>query len=81
MYKRVSTQEVMAFCEKHNVNFDWILGGDLAGLPRMTREHRDQAGGRPEKKWVDFLRVALETIPPHHRRAVIGAVMKVAEQP
>jgi hypothetical protein len=70
----------MAFCEKHNVSYDWILGGDLAGLQRMTRAHWDQAGGRPEKKWVDFLRVALETIPPHHRRAVIGVVMKAAEQ-
>jgi hypothetical protein len=38
MYKRVNTRDVMVFCEKHKVSFDWILGGDLAGLQRMTRE-------------------------------------------
>lgn len=80
MYKRPNIQDIGVFCEKHNVSYDWILGGELAGLQRMTREHRDQAGGRPEKKWVDFLRVALETIPPQQRRAVIGVVMNTAVQ-
>jgi hypothetical protein len=46
----------------------------------MTREYKDQAGGRPEGKWINFLRVAIETIPPQQRRAVIGVVMKTAEQ-
>jgi len=80
MYKRVSTPAVMVFCEKHNVIFDWILAGDLAGLQRMTREHKDQVGGRPESKWVNFLRVALETIPPDQRRATIEVVMKTEER-
>ena len=68
------------FCEKHNVSYDWLLGGELAGLQRMTREHKDRAGG-PEGKWINFLRVALETIPPQHRRAAIDGAMKIAEQP
>jgi hypothetical protein len=40
MYKRPSTPDVMVFCEKHNVNFDWILCGDLKGLQRMTSERK-----------------------------------------
>ena len=81
MYKRPNVRDIGVFCEKHKVSYDWILGGDLAGLQRMTREHKDQAGGRPEGKWINFLRVALETIPQHQRCAVIGIVMKTAEQP
>jgi hypothetical protein len=38
MYKRINTRDVMAFCEKHKVSFDWLLCGDLRGLHRMTRE-------------------------------------------
>jgi hypothetical protein len=36
MYKRVSTRDVMVFCEKHKVSYDWLLAGDLKGLQRMT---------------------------------------------
>jgi hypothetical protein len=32
MYKRVRTLDVGVFCEKHNVSYDWLLGGDLVGL-------------------------------------------------
>src|SRR5665647_3837728 len=38
MYKRISTRDVMLFCEKHKVSYDWLLCGDLRGLQRMTRE-------------------------------------------
>ena len=38
MYKRISTPDVMVFCEKHKVNYDWLLCGDLKGLQRMKRE-------------------------------------------
>jgi hypothetical protein len=40
MYKRPSTPDIMEFCEKHKVSFDWILGGDLRGLQRMTSERK-----------------------------------------
>jgi hypothetical protein len=63
MYKRINTRDVMAFCEKHRVSYDWLLCGDLGGLRRMMREHKAQAGG-PNDKWVMFLRAALEAIPP-----------------
>jgi hypothetical protein len=81
MYKRPNLQDIGVFCEKHNVSYDWILGGELPGLQQMTREYKNQAGGRPEAKWVNFLRVAIDTIPPRQRRAAIDAVMKTAEQP
>ncbi len=38
MYKRISNRDVMPFCKKHKVSFDWLLCGDLRGLQRMTRE-------------------------------------------
>jgi hypothetical protein len=38
MYKRINTRDVMLFCEKHKVSFDWLLCGDLRGLQRMTRQ-------------------------------------------
>jgi hypothetical protein len=83
MYKRPNIHDIGVFCEKHNVSFDWILGGVLAGLQQMTREHKDRAGGRADAKWVNFLRVAIETIPPNQHRAAIEAVIgiPIAEQP
>jgi hypothetical protein len=36
MYKRINMRDVMAFCEKHKVSYDWLLCGDLKGLHRMT---------------------------------------------
>src|SRR5690348_14663773 len=38
MYKRISTRDIMVFCEKHKVSYDWLLCGDLRGLQRMTQE-------------------------------------------
>jgi hypothetical protein len=40
MYKRISTPDVMKFCEKHKVSYDWLLCGDLKGLQRMTSERK-----------------------------------------
>jgi hypothetical protein len=78
MYKRPNIQDIGVFCEKHGISYDWILGGELSGLQRMTREYKDRVGGRPEAKWVNFLRVAIETIPPpNQRRAAIEAVIGI----
>ena len=35
MYKRINTYDIMVFCEKHKVSYDWLLCGDLKGLHRM----------------------------------------------
>ncbi len=34
MHKRILTQHVMAFCEKHKVSDDWLLCGDLQACAR-----------------------------------------------
>jgi hypothetical protein len=79
MYKRINTRDIMVFCEKHNVSYDWLLAGDLVGLQRMTRELKAQAGS-PDERWVKFLGAALQTVPPHLRRDAIEGAMKIAEQ-
>jgi hypothetical protein len=38
MYTRIRTPDVMVFCEKYKVSYDWLLSGDLRGLQRMTQE-------------------------------------------
>ena len=43
MYKRINTRDVMLFCEKHKVSYDWLLCGDLKGLARMERERKQAA--------------------------------------
>jgi hypothetical protein len=40
MHKRISSMAIMEFGKKHNVNYDWLLCGDLKGLARMERERR-----------------------------------------
>ena len=34
------SDELTEFCEKHHVNLDWLLCGDLGSLQRMTRERK-----------------------------------------
>jgi hypothetical protein len=80
MYKRINTRDIMAFCEKHKVNYDCLLGGNLAGLQQMMREHKARVGG-PDDKWVKFLSAALEAIPPHLRLDAIEGARKIAQQP
>src|SRR6267142_3913592 len=53
LYKRVSTQAVIDFCEKHKVSCDWLLCGDLQGLRRMTR---DENASRPVLTPEEFRR-------------------------
>jgi hypothetical protein len=79
MYKRPNVRDVGLFCEKHKVSYDWLLGGDLAGLQRMTRERKAQAEG-PDDRWVKFLLDTLETIPPHSRRHAIEGARKLMVQ-
>jgi hypothetical protein len=79
MYKRPNVRDVGLFCEKHKVSYDWLLGGDLAGLQRMTRERKAQAEGADDR-WVKFLLDTLETIPPNSRRAAIEGARKIVVQ-
>jgi hypothetical protein len=40
MYKRINTGDIMVFCKKHKVSYDWLLCGDLKGLQSMTQDWR-----------------------------------------
>ena len=58
MYKRINTRDVMLFCEKHKVSFDWLLCGDLRGLQRMTQEAKAAAAPEtPEAQRKEFMRL------------------------
>lgn len=49
MYKRISTRDVIVFCEKYNVNCDWLLCGDLKGLKLMIQDqHLSTMQSTPE---------------------------------
>ena len=77
MYKRINTRDVMAFCEKHKVSYDWLLAGDLRGLHRMTQEAK--AAPPPEisegeRKEVMGLFCALS---PKMQRVALGCMQEL----
>jgi len=76
MYKRPSTRDVMVFCEKHKVSFDWLLCGDLKGLHRMTHEARAQRPeiSEAERKELVSLYCALS---PRHQAAALGCLREL----
>jgi len=39
---RAASEEVAEYCSRHNISFDWMLGGCLKGLKKMTDERRGQ---------------------------------------
>ena len=36
---RIKHQDLARFAERHGVDYEWMLEGDLRGLLRMTRRH------------------------------------------
>jgi hypothetical protein len=48
MYKRINSRDIMAFCKKHKVSFDWLLCGELRGLHRMSQEAKAAPQEMPE---------------------------------
>jgi hypothetical protein len=76
MYKRINTQDVMVFCEKHKVNYDWLLAGDLRGLRTMTQEAKaDQANiSEAQRKEIISLFCALS---PHHKTIALGWIQEL----
>jgi hypothetical protein len=63
MYKRINTRDVMAFCEKHKISFDWLLCGDLKGLRRMTEEAKGTSSGSLDGRIVQLGR-SFDALPP-----------------
>jgi hypothetical protein len=37
---RGPSEELASYCSRHHISFDWMLGGCLIGLKRMTDERR-----------------------------------------
>jgi hypothetical protein len=76
MYKRVSTPAVMAFCEKHKVSFDWILGGDLQGLRRMTQEAKATPAEMTEAQRKEVTRLFL-ALSPKMQAVALGCMQEL----
>ena len=76
MYKRISTTDAMAFCEKHKVSLDWLLYGDLQGLHRMTKEAKAEPPEMTEaqRKEVSQLFLALS---PRMQAVALGCMREL----
>ncbi len=72
MYKRPSTPDVMVFCEKYNVNFDWLLCGDLKGLHCMMHEYKLR--GAAQTPIADRLIQKCRNLSPELQKIVEAAV-------
>jgi hypothetical protein len=70
MYKRINTRDVMAFCEKHKISFDWLLCGDLKGLQRMTEEAKGTSSGSLDGRIVQLGR-SFEALPPEKQKLAL----------
>ncbi len=77
MYKRPSTGDIMAFCKKHKVSFDWLLAGDLKGLQRMTQERVLQPV--PKSKARRFAE-KYRSLPPEAQKIIEQTVDRLLEQ-
>jgi hypothetical protein len=62
---------VAAFCEKHKVSMNWLLGGDLQGLQRMTKEAKTAPSAEREQAYHDLLE-AFGKLDSAGRRAIVG---------
>jgi hypothetical protein len=70
MYKRINTRDVMAFCEKHKISFDWLLCGDLKGLRRMTEEAKGTSSGSLDGRIVQLGR-SFDALPPEKQKLAL----------
>jgi len=71
MYKRINTRDVMLFCEKHKVSFDWLLCGDLRGLQRMTQEVKAIPHEMPEAHRKEVMRL-FSALSPQMQAVALG---------
>ena len=77
MYKRINTRDVMLFCKKHKVSYDWLLCGDLRGLQRMIREAKatpPEKMPEPQRKQVLALFCALS---PRMQTVALGCMQEL----
>jgi hypothetical protein len=71
MYKRINTPDVMLFCEKHKVSYDWLLCGDLRGLQRMTKEAKVTPHERVEAQRKEIMQL-FSALPPRMQTLALG---------
>lgn len=77
MYKRINTRDVMLFCEKHKVSFDWLLCGDLRGLQRMTQEAKAAAAPEmPEAQRKEVMRL-FSALSPRMQTVALGCMQEL----
>jgi hypothetical protein len=76
MYKRINTRDVMVFCEKHKVSFDWLLCGDLQGLRRMTQEAKATQSATIEAQRKEIVRLFQE-LSPRMQAAALGCMQEL----
>jgi hypothetical protein len=77
MYKRISTHDVMLFCEKHSINYDWLLAGDLRGLQSMTKTAKVPPHERAEAQRAELMRL-FSAFPPRTQATVLGYMRDMA---
>ena len=73
MYKRINTRDVMLFCEKHKVSFDWLLCGDLRGLHRMTQEAKATPQEMPEAQRKEAMAL-FSALQPRMQAVALGCL-------
>src|SRR5579859_6488750 len=71
MYKRIRTGDIMTFCKKYKVSFDWLLAGDLKGLKRMMEERVLQPAPAPRaSRFMEKYR----QLPPEQQSIVAATI-------
>jgi hypothetical protein len=76
MYKRISTRDIMAFCKRHKVSFDWLLCGDLRGLHRMTQEAKAAPQEMPEALRKEVMAL-FSALSPRMQTVALGCIQEV----
>ena len=79
MYKRISTTHAVTFCEKHKINMDWLLCGDLKGLQRMTCEANAQQTETVEAQRQEIVRLFL-ALPARLQPTALAGIREIAER-
>jgi hypothetical protein len=79
LFKRVMTGDILPFCEKYKVSLDWLLGGELAGLHRMTQEAKAQQAETVEAQRQEIIRLFL-ALPAGLRSTALAGIREIAER-
>jgi hypothetical protein len=72
---RLNTRALVAFCEQHNVSCDWLMFGDLRGLPK-TVQNAQPAPEIVEAQKCEIVQLLL-AMPPGKRSIAIAALREM----